>query len=37
MVNIDKAIDNSLTLYESDPMKELTLGLTTSTIFMNRN
>ncbi|GIR89460.1 MAG: hypothetical protein CM15mP87_09520 [Candidatus Neomarinimicrobiota bacterium] len=36
MVNIDKAIDNALTLFEADLMTDVTLELTTSTIFMTR-
>ena len=36
MVNIDKAIDNALTLFEADLITDVTLELTTSTIFMNR-
>ena len=36
MVNIDKAIDNALTLFEADLMTDLTLELTTSTVFMTR-
>ena len=36
MLNKDKAIDNSLTLSEADLMTDVTLELTTSTIFMNR-
>ena len=36
MVNIDKAIDNALTLFEADLITDVTLELTTSTIFMTR-
>ena len=36
MVNIDKAIDNALTLFEADLMTDVTLELTTSAIFMTR-
>ena len=36
MVNIDKAIDNALTLFEADIMTDVNLELTTSTIFMTR-
>ena len=36
MVDIDKAIDNALTLFEADLMTDVTLELTTSTIFMTR-
>ena len=36
MVNIDKAIDNALILFEADLMTDVTLELTTSTIFMTR-
>ena len=36
MVNIDKAIDNALTLFEADLMTDVTLELTTSTVFMTR-
>ena len=36
MVNIDKAIDNALTLFEADLMTDVTLELTTSSIFMTR-
>ena len=36
MVIIDKAIDNALTLFEADLITDVTLELTTSTIFMNR-
>ena len=36
MVNIDKAIDNALTLFEADLMTDLTLELTTSTFYMTR-
>ena len=36
MVNIDKAIDNALTLFKADLITDVTLELTTSTIFMTR-
>ena len=36
MVNIDKAIDNALTLSEADLMTDVTLELTTSTFYMTR-
>ena len=36
MLNKDKAIDNALTLSEADLMTDVTLELTTSTIFMTR-
>ena len=36
MVNIDKAIYNALTLFEADLMTDVTLELTTSTVFMTR-
>ncbi len=36
MVNLDKAIDNALTLFEADLITDVTLELTTSTIFMTR-
>jgi len=36
MVNIDKAIDNALTLSEADIMTDVTLELESSTIFMTR-
>jgi len=36
MVNIDKAIDNALILFEADLMTDVTLELTTSTIFITR-
>ena len=36
MVNIDKAIDNPLTLFKADLITDVTLELTTSTIFMTR-
>ena len=36
MVNIDKAIDNALTLFEADLITDVTLELTTSTVFMTR-
>ena len=36
MVNIEKAIDNALALFEADIMTDVTLELTTSTIFMTR-
>ena len=36
MVNIDKAIDNALTLFKADLMTDVTLELTTSTFYMNR-
>ena len=36
MVNIDKAIDNALTLFKADLITDVTLELTTSTIFMIR-
>ena len=36
MVNIDKAIDNALTLFEADLITDVTLELTTSIIFMTR-
>ena len=36
MVNIDKAIDNALTLFKADLMTDVTLELTTSTFYMTR-
>ena len=36
MVNIDKAIDNALTLFEADIMTDVNHKLTTSTLFMTR-
>tara|TARA_Y100000816_G_C25747909_1_gene393401 strand:+ start:100 stop:513 length:414 start_codon:yes stop_codon:yes gene_type:complete len=36
MLNKDKAIDNALTLSEADLMTDVTLELTTSTIFITR-
>ena len=36
IVNVDEAIDNALTLFEADLMTDVTLELTTSTIFMTR-
>ena len=36
MVNIDKAIDNALTLFKADLMIDVTLELTTSTFYMTR-
>ena len=36
MVNIDKAIDNALTLFEADLITDVTLELATSAIFMAR-
>ena len=36
MVNIDEAIDNALTIFEADIMTDVTLELTTSSIFMTR-
>ena len=36
MVNIDKAIDNALTLFEADLITDVTLELTTSIVFMTR-
>ena len=36
MVNIGKAIDNALTLLKADLMTDVTLELTTSTIFITR-
>ena len=36
MVNLYKAIINALTLFEAGLIAEITLKLTTSTIFLNR-
>ena len=36
MVNIDEAIDNSLTIFEPDIMTDVALESTTSSIFMTR-
>ena len=36
MVNIDKAIDNALTLFKADLMTDVTLELTTSTFYKTR-
>ena len=36
MVNIDKAIDNALTLFKADLMTDVNLELTTSTFYMTR-
>ena len=36
MVNIDKAIDNALTLFKADLMTDVTLELATSTFYMTR-
>jgi len=36
MVNIDEAIDNALTILQADIMTDITLELTTSSIFMTR-
>ena len=36
MVNIDEAIDNALAIFEADIMTDVTLELTTSSIFMTR-
>ena len=36
MVNIDKAIDNALTLFKADLMTDVTLELKTSTFYMTR-
>ena len=36
MVNIDKAIDNALTIFQADLMTDVNLELTTTAIFMTR-